>query len=261
MRILALIQGAYGERKVKNLREHGPKEWTVEVLEVPKALPPIIDEPEEFLPPSLPQVDLLLALGESPGAAQLIPAAARLSGARAVLAPIDNRNWLPQGLKNQLEQELKDMGLGAVFPKPFCSLTENSSGYGRSAQPYEDEIIAAFARHFGKPELEITVDPETRKIKRVRVLRDSACGAARSVAKGLEGVSVEEAEFEAGMLHHHYPCLASMEREWIDDRLFDTLMHVSGYIIKEEVARQVKPFKKALYITPGERVEDKKGHV
>jgi hypothetical protein len=53
------------------------------------------------------------------------------------------------------------------------------------------------------------------------------------------------------MLHHHYPCLASMAREWIDDRLEDTLMHVAGYIIRDEVARQVKPFKKPVpYITP-----------
>jgi len=30
------------------------------------------------------------------------------------------------------------------------------------------------------------------------------------VARGLVGVSVDEAEFQAGMLHHHYPCLAEM---------------------------------------------------
>jgi hypothetical protein len=223
----------------------------VEVFSAPRFLPQIIDDPAEFLPKELPEADLLLYLGESPAAAQLIPAIAKLSGARAVIAPIDNTAWLPTGLKNQLQRELAAMGIASAFPKPFCTLTEDSYGYRRSAEHYDDELIASFAQHFGKPELKITVNTETKRIEKVDVVRDATCGSARHVAQGLVGVSVEEAEFEAGMLHHHYPCLASMAREWIDDRLEDTLMHVAGYIIRDEVARQVKPFKKPVpYITP-----------
>ncbi len=227
---------------------------------MPRALPLIIDEPEEFLPKELPRVALLLYLGESPAAAQLIPAIARITGAKAVIAPIDNTAWLPPGLKNQLRRELADNGVASAFPKPFCTLTEDSYGYGRSAEHYDSELIASFARNFGKPELRVTVDPDTKKIERVEVVRDAACGSARFIARGLVGVSVEEAEFEAGMLHHHYPCLASMAKEWIDDRLEDTLMHVAGYIIRDEVARQIKPFRKPpQYLTPSERVESGKG--
>ncbi len=251
MRILAVVHGNYGTRKVDNIRSHGPSDWTVEVFSAPRFLPQIIDDPAEFLPKELPEADLLLYLGESPAAAQLIPAIAKLSGARVVIAPIDNTAWLPTGLKNQLQRELAAMGIASVFPKPFCTLTEDSYGYRRSAEHYDDELIASFAQHFGKPELKITVNPETKRIEKVDVVRDATCGSARHVAQGLVGVSVEEAEFEAGMLHHHYPCLASMAREWIDDRLEDTLMHVAGYIIRDEVARQVKPFKKPVpYITP-----------
>lgn len=250
MRILAVVQGNYGTRKVANIRSHGPADWMVEVFDAPGSLPQIIDDPEEFLPEELPQADLLLYLGESPGVAQLVPAIAKLCGARAVIAPIDNTAWLPQGMANQLQRELDALGVASVFPKPFCTLTPDSYGYRRSAKHYDNELIASFAHHFGKPKLKITVNPETKRIEAVDVIRDATCGSARHVAQGLVGVSADEAEFEAGMLHHHYPCLAAMVQEQIDDRLVDTLMHVAGFIIRDEVGEQVKPFKKPVpYMT------------
>ena len=82
--------------------------------------------------------------------------------------------------------------------------------------------------------------------------RDAVCGCARFVAEGLVGISADEAEEKAGLLHHHYPCLASMG---IDPDFDDTLMHVSGNVMRDNVADQVKPFKKIQYIRPGERSE------
>ena len=241
---------------VDNIRKNGPTDWAVEVFQAPRALPPIIDEPEEFLPEELPPADLVLYFGESAATAQLLPAIARLAGAEAVIAPIDNSAWFPPGLANQIKGELTALGVASVFPKPFCTLTEDSYGYRRSAEGYDNGLIASFARHFGMPQVEVTVDANTKQIERVEVVRDAGCGNTRHVAQGLLGVSVEDAEFEAGMLHHHYPCLASMNREWIDDRLEDTLMHVAGYIIKDDVARQVKPFKRPpQYIKPEGYVE------
>jgi hypothetical protein len=73
------------------------------------------------------------------------------------------------------------------------------------------------------------------------------------VAERLVGVSADQAEEKAGLLHHHYPCLASMG---IDADYGDTLMHVSGNILKDQVGEQVKPFKKTTYIAPGTRSED-----
>ena len=34
MRILVVVQGNYGTRKVDNIRKHAPSDWTVEVLQV-----------------------------------------------------------------------------------------------------------------------------------------------------------------------------------------------------------------------------------
>jgi len=39
----------------------------------------------------------------------------------------------------------------------------------------------------------------------------------------------------------------------IDVDFGDTLMHVSGNVLKDNVAEQVKPFKSTRYIVPGSR--------
>jgi len=257
MRILAMVQGQYGKRIVENIRKRAPSDWTVEAIQAPRALPLIVDDAEEFLPRHIPQADLLLALVESPQVAQLIPAIARLSKTKAAIVPIDNSAWVPQGLRRQLQCELAEMGVDSVFPKTFCTLTEDTFGYRGSAEPYSNAIIAAFARHFGRPRLRVTVNPATRKIEAVVVERGAPCGSTHFTAERLVGLSVDEVLPRAGLICHHYPCLASMERERIDDRLPDeTLMHVSGYVINEELEEQVKPFRKPpTYVTPGERVD------
>jgi hypothetical protein len=253
MRVLAVISGEYGQRHVDNLRANGPSDWQIEVWRAPAVLPPVIDDPEDFLPPSLPAADLILAFGEHQGVAELIPEIARLTGARAVIAPVDREEWLPRGLARQLRGWLADIDVACVTPQPLCSLTETQSGLRRQREEYENPLIAEVARHFGRPELRITVDPETRTITEVEVDRDAFCGCARHVAQGLVGVSADEAEEKAGLLHHHFPCLAGMV---VDDDLHDTLMHVSGNILKEQVAEQVRPHKQIVYIVPGTRSED-----
>ncbi|HHH40949.1 MAG TPA: hypothetical protein ENK56_02960 [Chloroflexi bacterium] len=253
MRLLAIISGEYGRRHVENIRTHGPSDWTVEVWQAPAILPPIVDYPEEFVPETLPPTDLVLSFGEKPGIAELLPEVARVTGARAVIAPVDSEAWLPRGLARQLRRWLQEMGVACVTPKPLCSLTERDYQIARRQRiEYDDPLIAAFARHFGRPDLRITVDPETRRITAVEVQRDAVCGCARYAAQGLIGVDVDEAEQKAGMLHHHYPCLASMG---VDSDYDDTLMHISGNLLRDNVAAQVKPFTRVRYIQPGVRSE------
>lgn len=242
MRILALVQGQYGHRIVEHLQKRAPPEWAIESLSAPSDLPPIVDEPEEFLPSKVSPADLLLALTESPRAVQLIPALARLSGVKAVIAPIDNSAWLPLGLKNQLQQELARMGVTGVFPKTFCTLTESSAGFRQRAEPHENECIASFARYFGKPRLRITVDPQSATIAEVTVERGAPCGSTHFAAGKLVGMAVGEAVPQAGLMAHYFPCLASMQREQIDDGLFEPLMNVSGYVMNEDVERAIAPF-------------------
>ena len=249
MRILAVISGEYGRRHVANIRANAPSDWSIEVWQAPTVLPPVMDYPEDYLPQHLPPADLILAFGEHKGIAELIPEVAKMTGARAVVAGIDNEAWLPRGLARQLRGWLADIGVACVTPKPLCALTDTSySMRRRERTAYDAPLIAEFARHFGQPDLRITVDPETRTIASVDVGRDTVCGCGRYVAERLVGAPVEEAEQQAGMLHHHYPCMASMG---IDSDFGDTLMHVSGNLMKDNLGEQIKPFKRVQYVVPG----------
>jgi hypothetical protein len=250
MRILAIVSGGYGQRHVDNIRKSGPVDWEVEVWQAPAVLPPVIDYPEDYVPDSPPSADLILAFGEHRGVAELIPEVVKVTGAGAVIAPVDREEWLPRGLARQLRGWLADVGVACVTPKPLCSLTETHYNVRRHRVEYDDPLIAEFARHFGRPELRITVDPGARTIAAVEVARDAVCGCARFVAEGLVGVSADDVEEKAGLLHHHYPCLAGMGK---DPDFNDTLMHVSGNILKDGVGEQVRSYKGIAYITPGKR--------
>lgn len=252
LRILAVTQGRWGERIVDNVSRFRPTDWAVQRWAAPRVLPPVIDEPADYLPKHFPAADLLLALGEAPGVAALIPDIARLSQARAVIAPIDRNEWLPPGLVNQLRGWLAELGVAAVFPKPFCSLTATTYNHPPITVEYDDPVVRAFARVFGRPLLKLEVDADQR-IRAAQVERDSACGCARHVAAGLSGCSVSEAEQAAGMLHHHFPCLAGMTQ---DPDYHDTLMHVSGHILREAVQAEVEPYREVVYLRPAGRVDD-----
>src|SRR4030042_2628645 len=158
MRVLIAIQGSYGQRMVDNIKKYAPNDWEVDSVTLPANLPAIIDDAAEFLPKELPASDLLVSLGEHPGVAQMIPDIVQKSGAKAVIAPADNRVWLPPGLANQIKKKLETKGIDMVYPVPFCTLVEKDSH-----NPY----IREFAKYFGRPELDIELDKD--KIKRVTV--------------------------------------------------------------------------------------------
>jgi hypothetical protein len=250
--VLTVTQGQWGERIADNVGRFHPPSWTVHRWAAPRALPLVVDDPADFLPPTLPGVDLVLTLGETAAVAQLIPDIVKMTGAKAVIAPIDRNESLPPGLVAQLRRWLEDLGAAVAFPKPFCSLTESTYNQPPIVVAYDDPTIRRFARHFGTPRFRMTVDGD-RRIGSPAVERDSACGCASFVAQGLVGRPVDEAEYEAGMLHHHYPCLASMNQ---DADYKDTLMHVSGHILRGAVKAQIKEhLEPTPYLRPMGRVE------
>jgi hypothetical protein len=217
MRILTLCEGPYGERIVKHINKSGPQDWEIEVFSPPSPLPIVIDDPEEYLPREILQTDLLLALSESPKTAQLVPAIARLSGVKAVIMPVDSSSWLPLGLQNQIEAEIINMGVTAVFPKTFCTLTERTACFGEDIETYESKYVASFATHFGKPKLKIITDVKGEKIAGVEVERGAPCGSTHSMTMEPTG---------------------------------DTLMHVSGYLVNEEVYRELQSYYRQKVVYP-----------
>jgi hypothetical protein len=226
MRILAVVQGNYGKRMVEAWQGYGPAQWEIETLEITSSLPTMMEDPSEFLPPDIPQADLVISLGEHPGVAELLPAIVKASGARAVIAPVDNRAWLPPGLAKQVGKAVQKMGVEAVFPVTFCTLGEGDS---------DNPLIKEFAHHFGVPEVEITAEAD--RVKEVRVARSAPCGSTYFVAEALTGTKVQDAEEKSGILHHNYPCLATMNVDW---QFHDTLMHRAGYFTKQAVHRALK---------------------
>jgi len=254
MKILAVISGEYGKRHIRNIREFGPKSWEIEIWQTPPIFPPFIDDPEDFLPDQLPLADIILSFAEHKGAAELLPDIAKMTKAQAVLVAVDDELWLPRGLDRQLHGWLEAAGVDCVTPKPLCSLTETTYGITRfETADYSNPLIAEFARYFGQPELSLEIDPDSRTITSAEVIRDAVCGCARYAAEGLIGLSADEAEEKAGLLHHHYPCLASMQKLPHFDH--DTLMHVSGQVLKNNVAAQVKPHKQVRSFKPGKYSE------
>lgn len=227
MRILTATQGKYGQRILQNLNLNGPKNWEIKSWTAPLQLPPIIENPEEFLPQKLPQTDLLLSLGESTGVAELIPDLVKMSGAKAVIAPIDDRSYLPAGLKNQIKKYLEELGVDSVFPLPFCSLTQKSS---------KNEYIKEFARYFGKPKL-IVISNQGR-IQKITLEREAPCGSTRFLKEKLIGLKIEDAEEKAGLFHHYYPCMASRK---IEERFGDSILHSSANITKLAVKWALAP--------------------
>ena len=197
---------------------------------------------------------MILSFAEHKGAAELLPEIARKTNAQVVLVAADDETWLPRGLDRQLREWLDEMNVACVTPKPLCSLTESTYGVTRhETASYDNSLIKEFASHFGQPELTLQIDPDTLLITKAEVLRDAVCGCARFVAEGLIGLSANEAEEKAGLLHHHYPCLASMQK--LPHFNHDTLMHVSGQVLKNNVGAQVKPYKEVRMFKPGKYSE------
>jgi len=236
MNLLIMIQGHYGERIADNIKAKKPEDWKVEVWSVPAITESIIDEPEVYLPGDLIPADLVLHLCESSQAAQLLPAVVEKTGAKGVIASIDSTAWIPLGLRNQLRRELSKKGVSIVFPEPLCSIDENTVGfYEKNKEPYTSEIIREFARHFGKPKLDLTIDGNGL-ISEAKVLRGAPCGSSEYTVRRIIGLKADQSVPKAGLMCLHYPCLASMQFEQTDNGV-DTIMHTSGRVFNEAMEK------------------------
>ena len=131
MQILAIVSGEFGQRNVRNIQAHAPSDWEMNTWQAPPALPPMIDYPEDHLPETLPESDMILSVAEHKSVAELLPEVAGMTGAKSVLVAVDNETWLPSGLARQLHGWLARMDVVCVTPKPLCSLTEYDYGVTR----------------------------------------------------------------------------------------------------------------------------------
>lgn len=234
MRLLAVVHDHYGNRIAENIAGRAPSSWYVDRLEAPRILPPIIDDPLEYLPDELPEAELILHLAETPQAAQLLPGIVKLTGARVVIAPVDNEAWLPAGLRTQLTRELAVFDAQIHFPQPFCSLDTPLAGTGLDAkEPHP--VLAEFTRYFGRPNLRLTLSEDQQTVREVSVERGAPCGSSQYAARRIAGMKVSDVVPQGGLICLHYPCLASMQPKTTEHGV-ETLMHTSGIIYNQSLS-------------------------
>jgi len=162
-----------------------------------------------------------------------MPGAVRLSGACAVIAPIDNNAWIPAGLRHQLRRELNTLSAVTIFPEPFCTLTEELILEQQDLGPEQRDVLMAFTGHFGRPRMRVILDGN-ETIEKVIIERGAACGSSQYAAERLRGTPAADAVPKGGLICLHYPCLASMKPTKPKDGI-ENLMHLSGIIFNEEL--------------------------
>jgi hypothetical protein len=239
LHLFVLYQGDYGQRILNNIERSAPETWAIAAWHAPCDLPSVADDPVAFsraFPDHTPVSDLVLCLAESEEVAQLLPEVVERTGARSAIAPVDDVAWLPDVLALQLRAQLAEMGVTAVFPKPFCSLTERRLNTHQQMMALDDPWIGEFARHFGCPTFRIECNDQW--VIAVDVERDAPCGCARAVADQLVGTDVQESVVQAGLFHRQYPCMA-MAR--VDPHLGWSLLQISGDLMRAAVEVEVRP--------------------
>ena len=191
-------------------------EW---VYEAPRGLPAIVEDASRYLPSSLPDVDVLIAVGLHPDLLMgLVDLIAR-SNVEALIVPLEDREWCPPGLRRQVAERLEELGVESAFPKPFCSLS-----------PLGLKRVDAFIERYrvGRPIVEVELEGSI--VRRATVVRSAPCGATWYIARQLIGRRVEELDDVVSRAHHSYPCTGSMQ---VDPELGDTILHRGGYMARE----------------------------
>ncbi|MFW9995083.1 MAG: DUF166 domain-containing protein [Candidatus Odinarchaeota archaeon] len=196
------------------------------IFELPSNLPSFVEEPEKYFPADLPEVDVIITVALHQDLMAAISHVVEVTKAKAVIAPVENPNWAPLGLQQQVRESLEAMDVEVVFPKPFCSLKKTGL---KTVDQFIDEY------KIGYPVL--TTEIEDGVIQNATVIRSSPCGCSWYVAQRIRLADLDELNEEISMAHHSYPCTASMVH---DRELGDTILHKAGYIARETVRNSIK---------------------
>ena len=221
------VGGRYAERVIEHLSAMSP--GAVTAFLVPRALPPVLDDPAEFLPAGLGRAEIVVAINIHPELLLEIPERATGGTLRALIAPIEDPSWIKPGLQRQVTLACARHGIESAFPKPFCALEPSTPA------------IMEFCEQFrvGVPTFSIRI--AEGRVAAVEVVRGSPCGLTAFVAEQLVGLPADDLlPKKAGELHHSYPCLASMA---LDSDTGDTIMHASLSLIVTGVAEALQKAK------------------
>ena len=202
-------------------------------LPSPADLPAFVDNPEEFMPKKLPEADLCLASGLHKDLLLELPEHLKKAGIKSLIAPIEDWQEFPTGVRKQMETKCNELGLECGFPKPFCTL-----------EPERDKpIVARFIEEtrVGRPLLEVstTTIGKDEVVEYAAVRRSAPCGSTWYIARKLAGVSTKkEILYDAiAKAHHSFPCTATMVT---DPETKELILHIGGFTIREEVDKALE---------------------
>jgi hypothetical protein len=202
----------------------------------PSELPAFIDDPEKHMPKNIPRADLCVASGLHKDLMLELPEHLKRVGVKGLIVPTEDFIEVPSGLRKQLDEKCRELSLESAFPKPFCSLGPSE----------EKPTISRFVNELkvGRPLLEISTVKRggCKFIESAAVKRSAPCGSTWYVARKLIGLKTESESLHDAIAkaHHTYPCTATMG---IDPEVKEPILHVAGYIIREEVEKALKPAK------------------
>ena len=199
-------------------------------LPSPSELPAFIDNPEKYMPKNVPKAELCIASGLHKDLLLELPHHIEAVGIKGLIVPIEDFAEVPLGLRKQVQERCMELDLENVFAKPFCSL-----------QPTEDKtIISRFMNELriGRPSLEISTVKRGKYevIDSAIIKRSAPCGSTWYIAKKLIGVKTKRETLydNIAKAHHSYPCTATMN---VDPEAREPVLHIGGYIIREEVEK------------------------
>ena len=196
-------------------------------------LPAFIEDPEKYMPKKIPKADLCIVSGLHKDLLLELPHQMQNVGIKGLIVPIEDFTEVPSGLRKQIEEECQELGLESTFPKPFCSLEQSEN------KPTISRFVAELK--VGRPLLEISTAKRGKRevIGSTIVRRSAPCGSTWYVARKLIGVEMKrEILYDAiAKAHHSYPCTATMS---IDPEVKEPILHIGGYIIREEVVNALE---------------------
>ena len=209
-----------------------------------EGVPDFIEDPEDYLPKTLPQVDFLLVVGIHQDLLFGLPEYLKDKNIKAIIIPIENPKWVQPGLQVQVLEDFEKFGIQAAFPKPFCALSKELNEYnkvGFNITKERDKIIE-FIEHYkiGEPIVSFLLSDNGKSIQDTCVLQSAPCGSSYFVLQQLKAKYIENGEIslneKISKAHHSYPCNASMDQDAI---LKDSVLHVGGYLIRNAVRREL----------------------
>ena len=198
--------------------------YIAEIITFPNILPVMLDEPDAYLPDTVKNHDILIAI--SVHEEILFSFVKQFPAARGILVPIEEPWWISPYMQGRLKEHCRDHNIEIAFPKPFCSLDPRTG------------VLRDFKEHFkvGKPSISFEV--ADNRIRETHVFCSAPCGATYFVARHLRGRAVDDGLVQSlDSLLSAYPCTASTE---VDRDFGDSVIH-RAVQIQRDVLRDLNP--------------------